>query len=112
MLRRPARIGDHGGMWIFAAFRRPGTWCLPVCLASTALFGQMPMELVPTAYVPAVQTVIRKADFTFETTTQPAQARIETMEKLFDHPRLAAAMWRYCRFSPTFYAFECAGRTS
>jgi hypothetical protein len=27
------------------------------------------------------------------------------MEKLFDHPRLGAAMWRHCRFVPGFYAF-------
>ncbi|HWQ09735.1 MAG TPA: hypothetical protein VN436_11520, partial [Holophaga sp.] len=97
-------------MSIFAAFRVPGAWCLSACLAPAALFGQMPMELVPSAYVPAVQTVVRKADFTFETTTKPAQVRIETMEKLFDHPRLAAAMWRYCRFSPTFYAFDLPGK--
>jgi hypothetical protein len=32
------------------------------------------------------------------------------MEKLFDHPRLAAAMWRECQFSPRLYAFALPGR--
>jgi hypothetical protein len=56
-----------------------------------------------------VKAVLDKADFTFETNTKPVRVRIGTMEKLFDHPRLAAAMWRYCRFVPSFYAFEMPG---
>ena len=79
-------------------------------LLSTALPGQIPLDQVPAAYLAAVQTVVQKADFTFETTTRPAQVRVETMERLFDHPRLAAAMWRFCQFAPTFYAFELPGR--
>jgi hypothetical protein len=32
------------------------------------------------------------------------------MEKLFDHPRLAAAMWRECQFVPRLYAFALPAR--
>ena len=32
------------------------------------------------------------------------------MEKLFENPCLAAAMWRYCQFVPNFYAFELPGK--
>jgi len=49
--------------------------------------------------------VVRRPDFTFQTVTQPARVRLVTMEKLFDHPRLAAAMWRECQFVPKLYAF-------
>jgi hypothetical protein len=54
--------------------------------------------------------IIRNPDFTFQTTTQPAHVRVVTMEKLFDHPRLAAAMWRECQFVPNLYAFALPAR--
>jgi hypothetical protein len=58
---------------------------------------------------PAVQAealdIVQRADFVFETRTQPKHVRLATMEKLFDHPVLGAAMWRYCQFVPAFYAF-------
>jgi len=76
----------------------------------TVLPGQVPMERIPAAYLGPVQTVIKKADFTFETTTQPVQVRLETMDRLFDHPSLAAAMWRQCQFVPNLYAFELPGK--
>jgi hypothetical protein len=54
--------------------------------------------------IPATE-IVRKPDFTFQTRTQPARVRLSTMDKLFDHPRLAAAMWRECQFVPKLYAF-------
>ena len=51
------------------------------------------------------QEIVGRADFVFETRTPPKHVRLATMEKLFDHPRVAAAMWRQCRFVPAFHAF-------
>ena len=51
------------------------------------------------------ERIVKKADFTFQTRTQPVRVRVGTMEKIFDHPHLGAAMWRYCQFVPRFYAF-------
>lgn len=51
------------------------------------------------------QEIVQHADFVFETRTPPRQVRLATMEKLFDHPRLSAAMWRNCQFVPAFHAF-------
>ena len=56
----------------------------------------------------AIQQVVVRPDFTFQTRTAPSRVRLEVMEQLFDHPRLAAAMWRECQFVPTLYAFEQA----
>ncbi len=49
--------------------------------------------------------IVAHADFVFETRTPPRQVRLATMERLFDHPRLSAAMWRNCQFVPAFHAF-------
>src|SRR5664279_4286779 len=49
--------------------------------------------------------IMKRADFVFETRTQPKHVRLATVEKLFDHPRLGAAMCRHCQFVPGFYAF-------
>jgi hypothetical protein len=54
--------------------------------------------------------IVRKPDFTFKTETAPAHVRVVTMEKLFDHPRVAAAMWRECQFVPKLYAFALPAR--
>ena len=51
------------------------------------------------------QLIVKRADFAFQTKTEPTRVRVRTMEKLFDHPRLGAAMWRFCQFVPRFYAF-------
>lgn len=67
---------------------------------SPAFVGQLP----PAAQAEALD-IIQRADFVFETHTQPKHVRLTTMEKLFDHPILGAAMWRYCQFVPGFYAF-------
>jgi hypothetical protein len=61
-------------------------------------------QLPPAAQVEAMD-IIKRADFVFETRTPPKHVRMATMEKLFDHPILGAAMWRYCQFVPGFYAF-------
>jgi hypothetical protein len=61
-------------------------------------------QLPPAARAEALD-ILRRVDFSFETQTQPKQVRLATMEKLFDHPRLSAAMWRHCQFVPGFYAF-------
>lgn len=84
---------------------------LLACLSlATAAHGQVPLDQVPPAYLAPVQAVIKGADFTFETSTKPVRVRIETMEKLFDNPCLAAAMWRHCQFVPTLFAFEQPGK--
>lgn len=65
-----------------------------------SFLGQLPPEARAEA-----QEIVSRADFVFETRTPPKQVRYATMEKLFDHPRVAAAMWRQCRFVPAFFAF-------
>jgi hypothetical protein len=78
----------------------------PALLALT-LQAQTPAflgQLSPAAQAEALD-IVKRADFVFETRTQPKQVHLATMEKLFDHPVLGAAMWRYCQFVPAFYAF-------
>jgi len=80
---------------------------LLILLLSFTLRAQVPSfldQLPPSAQVEALD-ILKRADFVFETRTQPKQVRLATMEKLFDHPILGAAMWRHCRFVPGFYAF-------
>ena len=75
-------------------------------LAATCLLNaQIPFaELAPMDAAEA-RRIVAKADFVFETRTKPTRVKVRTMEKLFDHPRLGAAMWRYCQFVPRFFAF-------
>ena len=76
-------------------------------LLAFALQAQVPAfldQLPPVAQAEALD-IVKRADFMFETRTQPKHVRLATMEKLFDHPVLGAAMWRHCRFVPAFYAF-------
>jgi hypothetical protein len=75
-----------------------------------AVQAQIPLSQMAPNYRAAVEAVVRKPDFTFETHTKPVPVRFSTMERLFDHPRLAAAMWRHCQFVPSFYAVEEPGR--
>ncbi len=63
------------------------------------------MDQLPPAAQAEAMDIVKRADFVFETRTQPKQVRLATMEKLFDHPILGAAMWRHCQFVPGFYAF-------
>ncbi|GLH73067.1 hypothetical protein GETHLI_15690 [Geothrix limicola] len=79
---------------------------LPILLVCT-LQAQAPAfldQLPPAAQVEAMD-IVNRADFVFETRTEPKHVRMSTMEKLFDHPVLGAAMWRNCQFVPGFYAF-------
>jgi hypothetical protein len=79
---------------------------LPALLACT-LQAQAPAfldQLPPGAQAEALD-IVKRADFIFETRTEPKHVRLATMEKLFDHPVLGAAMWRFCQFVPAFYAF-------
>jgi len=68
------------------------------------LRAQVPFEQLPPEYREEVREIVAKADFAFQTRTEPKRVRVATMEKLFDHPRLGAAMWRHCQFVPRFYA--------
>ena len=76
---------------------------LPFC-CSLHLLAQVPYDQIPATYREEVREVVAKADFAFQTRTPPKRVRLATMEKLFDHPRLGAAMWRHCQFVPGFYA--------
>lgn len=76
-------------------------------LLALTLQAQMPEfmnQLPPAAQIEAMD-IVKRADFIFETRTQPKHVHLGTMEKLFDHPILGAAMWRHCQFVPAFYAF-------
>ena len=79
---------------------------LPALLA-LALHAQPPAFLDQIPHGPREEAldIIQRADFVFDTRTTPKQVRLATMEKLFDHPRLGAAMWRHCQFVPAFHAF-------
>jgi hypothetical protein len=77
-----------------------------LALTAAGLLGaQIPFEELPPMEREEAQAIVRKADFVFQTRTQPVRVRARTMEKLFEHPRLGAAMWRYCGFAPRFFAF-------
>jgi hypothetical protein len=74
-------------------------------ILSVGCMAQIPLDQLDPMRREEVQSILRRADFVFETHTPPKQVRLATMEKLFDHPRLGAAMWRRCQFVPSFYAF-------
>ncbi len=80
---------------------------LVAALLAITLQAQPPafLDKLSPAVQAEVQDIVKRADFVFETHTQPKHVRLATMEKLFDHPRLGAAMWRHCQFVPGFYAF-------
>jgi hypothetical protein len=80
---------------------------LAIALLVSALHAQVPdfLDLLPPAARWEAQDIVKRSDFVFETRTEPKHVRLATMEKLFDHPRLGAAMWRHCQFVPGFYAF-------
>jgi len=85
-------------------------WMLFLLALPGGLRGQVPLEQMSPASRMAASEILRKPDFTFQTNTQPANVRLTTMEQLFDHPRLAAAMWRECQFVPKLYAFALPAR--
>jgi hypothetical protein len=78
---------------------------LPLAAQSQDPAAQLPFEAMPPGLREEARDIVRRADFVFNTRTQPKRVKLATMEKLFDHPRLGAAMWRYCQFAPSFYAF-------
>jgi len=89
-------------------FRRM-PWILGLLLCSGGLWAQVPLDAMSPQHRAWAQIILQKPDFSFETRTAPARVRLATMEKLFDHPRLAAAMWRHCQFAPELFAFELPG---
>ena len=70
-----------------------------------------PIDLIPAAFRSQVQALVEQSDFQFQTSTVPKKVKVASMEMLFDHPRLSAAMWRHCQFAPSFFAFEEAPNT-
>ena len=80
-------------------------WLSLLLTLPRVLQAQVPLDKMSLPNRIVAAEIVRKPDFTFQTTTAPARVRLTTMEKLFDHPRLAAAMWRECQFSPRLYAF-------
>lgn len=79
--------------------------------SSVAGLAQIPIELMEPHHQAAVRDILKRKDFTFQTHTEPRHVRLSTVEKLFDRPRLAAAMWRYCQFAPKFYVQELPERS-
>jgi hypothetical protein len=84
---------------------------IPALLLASSVFApaqpaQIPFDQLPPYWRETAKDIVARADFAFETRTQPKQVRLAAMEKLFDHPRLGAAMWRICQFVPAFYAFD------
>ncbi|MDE3032584.1 MAG: hypothetical protein KGI56_02875 [Acidobacteriota bacterium] len=82
------------------------TIAILICFAAAA--GAQDLSFLghlPPAARAEAQDIVQHADFIFETRTPPRKVRLATMETLFDHPRLAAAMWRNCQFVPAFHAF-------
>ena len=70
-----------------------------------------PIDLIPAPFRSQVQALVEQSDFQFQTSTVPKKVKVASMEMLFDHPRLSAAMWRHCQFTPSFFAFEEAPNT-
>jgi hypothetical protein len=83
---------------------------LPGLLRGQPVLDRVPLEKMSVANQIAAEEILRRPDFTFKATTKPARVRLATMDKLFDNPRLAAAMWRECQFVPKLWAFALPGR--
>ena len=78
-------------------------------LRLTAAQPPLPLEALDAHHRAAAEDILKRLDFTFQIRTPPRKVRLATVEKLYDRPRLSAAMWRFCQFVPTFYAFELPG---
>lgn len=83
-----------------------GRTLLLVLALACGLTAQIPMEALAPHHRVEVQDILDRLDFQFQIRTQPQQVRLATVDKLYDRPRLAAAMWRSCAFVPTLYAVE------
>ncbi len=75
-------------------------------LGAVCAYAQVPFDQMSPLVRAQAQDIVRRADFVFQTRTEPKRVRLATMDKLFDHPRLASAMWRHCQFVPSFYVFQ------
>lgn len=71
----------------------------------------LPMDELEPHEKAAVLDVLARLDFTFQIQTPPRKVRLATVEKLYERPRLSAAMWRWCQFVPSFFAFELPGES-
>lgn len=78
---------------------------------AAVLPAQVPFDQLDPLARAEAKDIIRRVDFSFQTVTVPKRVRLATMDQLFDHPRLAAAMWRYCQFVPAFFIFQENGGT-
>jgi hypothetical protein len=94
----------------FASTRLLVPFFLAALLRAQPTLDRVPMEKMSVANQIAAEEILRKPDFTFKATTKPTRVRLATMEKLFDNPRLAAAMWRECQFVPKLWAFALPAR--
>ena len=77
-----------------------------VLVLAAGLGAQVPLDSLSPLHRIMAKDILDRADFTFETRTAPKKVKVATVERLFDRPRLSAAMWRLCQFVPAFYAFE------
>ena len=78
--------------------------CLVTLLVAFSLGAQVPFDQMGPLQRALAEDVVHRADFVFQTRTAPKRVHLQAMEKIFDHPRLGAAMWRHCQFVPAFYA--------
>jgi hypothetical protein len=84
--------------------------CSGVARGGQPALDRAPVEKMSVANQIAAMEVLRRPDFTFKAATQPTKVRLATMDRLFDNPRLAAAMWRECQFVPKLWASTLPGR--
>lgn len=70
------------------------------------LRAQLPLNELAPDHRAQVQDILKRLDFTFQIHMKPRPMRMSVVEKLYDRPRLSAAMWRSCAFVPTLYATE------
>jgi len=78
---------------------------LPRALGAQSTPDRVPVEKMSLYNRIMAGELLRKHNCTFQTVTRPVHVHLRTMDRLFDHPRLAAAMWRECQFVPRLYAF-------
>ena len=86
-------------------------WNLAFAPIAVVLSAQVPFEQLDPLTRAEAKNIVRRADFAFQTHTAPKRVRLATMDQLFDHPRLAAAMWRHCQFVPGFFIFQASDNT-
>lgn len=70
------------------------------------LRAQVPLNELQPEFRAQAQDILKRLDFTFQIQMKPRAMKLAVVEKLYDRPRLSAAMWRSCAFVPTLYATE------